>query len=270
MAVVTKITTQQNNRERYNIYLDYGKGEEFGFGVDEHVLIQYNLTKGRVLDEFELSEIQFADDTKKAYNSAISYLSYRMRSEKEVKEYLAKKEISAIIIQQVIQKLLANRYLNDEEFAKAYVLTQMNTTPKGPRVIKRELQEKGISESIITLSLCEYPKEQQIETATKLIAKLKGKYKKMSQVMMKQKVEQFLANKGYSFSIINEAFNEMNLEKESDEQWEALKYQGMKAHRRYEKYSGWEYEQKMKQSLYRKGFSLDDIDSFLSYLSEEE
>ncbi|MGB3890032.1 MAG: recombination regulator RecX [Priestia megaterium] len=269
MPVVTKITTQKNSGERYNVYLDYGKGEEFGFGVDENVLIKYDLKKGRELDEFELTEIQYADDEKKAYNLAITYLSYRMRSEKEVHDYLKKKEINSTIIQQVIQKLVSHRYLNDEEFAKAFVLTQMNTTSKGPNVIQRELKEKGISDSIITLSLCEYPEEQQIQTAVKLIEKLKGKYKKLSQVMMKQKMEQALAVKGYSFSIIQEAFQRTNTEKESDEAWEALQYQGMKAHRRFLKYEGWEYKQKMKQALYRKGFSIDQIQSFLDSIEEE-
>lgn len=45
MPVITKITTQKNSGERYNVYLDYGKGEEFGFGVDENVLIKYDLKK---------------------------------------------------------------------------------------------------------------------------------------------------------------------------------------------------------------------------------
>lgn len=39
------------------MYLDYGKGEEFGFGVDENVFIKYDLKKGCEFDEFELMEI---------------------------------------------------------------------------------------------------------------------------------------------------------------------------------------------------------------------
>lgn len=65
MTVITKITTQKNSAERFNVYIDQGKGEEFAFGVDANVLIQYDLKKGRVLDEFELAEIQFADEEKK-------------------------------------------------------------------------------------------------------------------------------------------------------------------------------------------------------------
>ncbi|MCA1202798.1 recombination regulator RecX [Priestia flexa] len=269
MTVITKITTQKNSAERFNVYIDQGKGEEFAFGVDANVLIQYDLKKGRVLDEFELAEIQFADEEKKAYNLAVTYLSYRMRSEKEVRDYLKKKEVGDMIVQQVIQRLDSHRYLNDEEFAKAYVLTQVNTTSKGPSVIKRELQEKGVKPDIVQSTLEHFSKEEQIETVMKLIAKLKGKYKKYSEIVMKQKIEQFLVNKGYSFSIINEAMQHVDVEKNSDEEWQALTQQGMKAHRKYAKYSGWEYEQKMKQNLYRKGFSIDQIEAFISSLEEE-
>ncbi|WP_412176620.1 hypothetical protein [Klebsiella pneumoniae] len=48
-----------------------------------------------------------------------------------------------------------------------------------------------------------------------------------------------------------------------------MQYQGMKAHRRFSKYEGREYQQKMKQALYRKGFSIDQIQSFLDSIEEE-
>ncbi|WP_110114296.1 recombination regulator RecX [Bacillus sp. CGMCC 1.16541] len=270
MAVITKITTQKNNTERYNIFLDEGKGEQYAFSVDASVLIQHDLRKGKELDEFDITEIQFVDDTKKAYNLAVSYLSHRMRSTKEVGDYLRKKDVDDVICKQVLLKLTDQRYLNDLEFAKAYVLTQMNTTVKGPTLIRKELMEKGILEQEITLSLCEYSKEQQIQTASKLIEKLKGKYKKLSETMMKQKIEQTLLTKGHVLSVIQLAFEEVDVQKESDEEWEALHYQGMKAHRRYERYDGWEYERRMKQSLYRKGFSIEQIDAFLQSIRHEE
>lgn len=43
MRVITKIARQKNNPERYNIYLN----EEYAFPVDEAILIQFGLTKGR-------------------------------------------------------------------------------------------------------------------------------------------------------------------------------------------------------------------------------
>ena len=54
MAVITKITTQQKNQDRFNIFMDYGKGEEYAFSVDSDVLIHFQLKKGMELDDFSI------------------------------------------------------------------------------------------------------------------------------------------------------------------------------------------------------------------------
>ena len=119
MPTITKITVQKKNTDRYNIYMDYGKGEEYAFSVDEDVLIKHQLKKGMELDEFSLNEIGYQDDIRKAYNRAIHYLSRRMRSETEVRKHLAEKEVEEPVIQEVIHKLYDYHFLNDEEFAAA-------------------------------------------------------------------------------------------------------------------------------------------------------
>ena len=53
MQVITKITRQKNNKERYNIYLN----EEFAFSVDESTLIKFGLTKGKILDHLKLMKL---------------------------------------------------------------------------------------------------------------------------------------------------------------------------------------------------------------------
>ena len=148
MPMITKITTQQKNKDRYNIFTDEGHGEKYAFSVDESVLLKFQLKKGMELDELFLTEIHYEDDIRKAYNRALHYLSSRMRSEGEVRTYLLEKEIDAPIIQEVILKLYEYKFLDDEQYAIAYVRTQMNTTDKGNIVIKRELKESGIREEL--------------------------------------------------------------------------------------------------------------------------
>src|SRR5699024_3101393 len=117
-AKITRITTQKNNHGRYNIFLDHGSGEEFGFGVDEDVLVTFALAKGKEVDEKELKAVIFEDDVKKAFNQAINFLSYRMRSAKEIKDYLLKKDMHVEAIPIVIERLQYQRYVDDREFAK--------------------------------------------------------------------------------------------------------------------------------------------------------
>ena len=63
MAVITKITRQKRNEERYNIFLN----DEYAFSVDESVLVKYRLTKGMTIDEWTLGELTYEDEIEKAF-----------------------------------------------------------------------------------------------------------------------------------------------------------------------------------------------------------
>ncbi|MCA1032631.1 recombination regulator RecX [Bacillus timonensis] len=273
MAIITKITTQKKNKERFNIYLDSGKGEEYAFSVDQDILIKHGLKKGMEFDELEFEEILFEDQVKKAFNLAINFLSYRMRSIKEVEDYLRKKEVEEPIIPEVIHKLSQYKYVNDQEFAIAFVRTQMNTSIKGPQVIRNELMGKGVASHIIDASLEEFETDFQIEQAMIIVEKIMRQSSKLSDVQTKQKIEQALRRKGYTWDIIQKALFRVQDQQEEiadeneDSEWEALVYQAEKADRKYQKFQGLEYHQKMKQTLYRKGFSIDLIER---YLQEKE
>ena len=82
MPVITKITQQKRDSERYKIFLD----ETYAFSVHESVLVKFGLTKGMQLDEWSMDEMTYEDQIEKAFNRALHYLSFRMRSEFEVKK----------------------------------------------------------------------------------------------------------------------------------------------------------------------------------------
>lgn len=264
MPTITRITVQQKKTDRYNVFLD----EKYAFSVDEDVLIKHQLKKGMELDDFSLSEISYQDDIRKSYNQAIQYLARRMRSEAEVRKALKDKDIDESIIQEVIHKLYEYSFLNDEEFAIAFVRTAMNTTDKGADLIRRELREKGITENLIDRALKEYPFEQELDTAIKLCEKFVQKNTRDSSRVMKQKLEQMLFRKGFSLSTIQTALSEMEMEKAEDEEMAALRKHAEKAHRKYASLEGFEYEQKMKQSLFRKGFAFELIEQVLTEFKE--
>ncbi|WP_374722575.1 recombination regulator RecX [Peribacillus tepidiphilus] len=268
MAYITRITVQKKLKDRYNIFLDKGRGEEYAFSVSEDVLIKHGLKKGMEIDELDIMEIQYQEDIQKAYTQSIQFLSIRMRSEQEVRQHLKKKEWDAPIIQEVIHKLKKFNYINDLEFAKAYVRTQINTTKKGPQLITKELNEKGVAEDSIQEAIKEYDEHLQIEHARALIEKNKKSSKRISTVEYKRKMEQMLFSKGFPSWVVQEIIVNEPFENDLDEEWESLCYQGVKAHKRYMKYEGFQYEQKMKQALYRKGFSIELIEKFLNEKEE--
>jgi regulatory protein len=269
MAVITKITVQQKNQERYNIFMDFGKGEEYAFSVDEDTLIKFKLKKGLEVDSFLMAEIQYQDDIRKGYHLAVNFLAKRMRSEGEVRHYLAEKEIDEPIINEVILKLYEYNFLDDREYAKAYVRTQKNTTDKGAELIRKELREKWIGENLIEEALNEYPFEAQMDTALKVSEKYLSKNRLESERTLKLKLEQLLLRKGFSFDVIQAVLSEVNVEKNDEEEMAAIQHHGEKLKRKYDKFTGYEFEQKMKQALYRKGFSIDLIEKYLRELEQE-
>ncbi|WP_324611560.1 recombination regulator RecX [Bacillus massiliglaciei] len=263
--MISKVTVQKKRSDRYNIFID----DQYAFSVDEEILLKYELKKGKEVDSLLLSQIQYVDEIQKAFNDALNYLSFRMRSESEVRKHLKQKGIEDPVIKEAIHKLYQYNYLNDLDFAKAFVQTKANNGAKGPITTRLELKEKGVSEALIDQAMDEYPFELQLEHAIKLAEKAIQKEKKLSERALEQKINQTLARKGFSSQVIQEVLMEVSLEKEQDEQWEALCYQAEKASRRYSGYEGFEYEQKMKQALFRKGFPIELIDRYLDADKEE-
>lgn len=268
MPIITKITVQQKKSDRYNIFMDDGKGEKYAFSVDEDVLIKHQLKKGMEVDEFSLTEIAYQDDIRKAYNTAIQYLSRRMRSEYEVRQHLEGKDVDGVIIQEVIHKLYEYSFLNDEEFALAFVRTQINTTDKGSGLIRGELREKGIAENQVELALQAFSFEEELLSALKLCEKFVQKNTRDSSRIVKQKLKQLLMRKGFPVGIVQEAIAETEFEKAEDEEMAALRTHAEKAHRKFTMLPDFEYRQKMKQTLYRKGFSMDLIDQMIEEFKE--
>ncbi|GIN92212.1 regulatory protein RecX [Siminovitchia terrae] len=259
MPVITKISVQKKNQSRYNIFLDH----VYAFAVDEDILIKYHLTKGKELLEQDLIKVQHEDEIRKAYHLAIQFLSYRMRSALEIRTHLQRKEYSDSIIDVVLHELAAQKYIDDLEFAKAYVRTYANSGKKGPLVLKRELAGKGVAEGKINEALAEYNKEKQIVDAIHLGNKFAVQNKKLSERMLKQKLEYTLSTKGFPPEIIQAAMGGIDYEIDEELEWETLEKEAEKMKRRYNKYAGYDYRRRMQQALFRKGYSMDMINRFI-------
>ncbi|MCP3028856.1 recombination regulator RecX [Halobacillus sp. A5] len=269
MAKITRITTQKKSKNRYNIYLDRGQGEAYGFSVDEDILIEYTLQKDKELEESTIEALIQKDTVHKVYTQTINYLSYRMRSEKEIRDFLLKKETDDEHIEEIIRRLYREKLLDDLEFAKALVRTRMNTATKGPLMLKKELIEKGVDASLADEAIMEFPFALQVEKAAKLAEKKVRSDRKKSQKQQIQNAQQHLMQKGFNSDVIKEALSSLP-EEEDNQEWEAVVFQGEKLLRKYERKSeGYELKQKVKSGLYRKGFTFEEIDRFIDeYVTE--
>ena len=267
MKVITKITRQKNNQERYNIYLD----EEYAFAVDEGILIKFGLMKGKTLEQFDIDEINYEDEIAKAFNKALHFLSFQMRSEYEVKKKLLDAGHGEAVVLEAVRKLESLGFLNDQTYSKALLETKKRTLKKGPRAIRQDLKKKGIDKSLQDEVLETFTEEEQLEIAMQLAEKEVRAGSRRTPMQLKQKIQDVLMRKGYSFGIVSDVLERIELERKDDEWEELISSQGEKIWRKFaSRLSGTERNLKVKQALYQKGFPIEVINRFIEEKEQEE
>jgi regulatory protein len=204
--VITKIETQEKNPKRKSIYLD----EQFAFGLDQETVYRYELREGDRLAQKKIDEILKSEERRRAKEKALNYLSYRARSEKEIKDKLKKKEFPGTIIDEVISDLKRLNLVDDFEFASLWIKDRLEHKPKGERVLKLELLKKGIKKEIIQKALEEfYPsKTEEMEIALELVKKRERRYKDLDKMVAKRRLFNFLLRRGFSYEVVREALDE--------------------------------------------------------------
>lgn len=148
-------------------------------------------------------------DKNQALKFAIKLLSIRKRSVFEMRNRLKRKEFEDDIIDEAVKELLEYKYLDDEEFAEAYINDRINFNPRGSFLVKKELREKGIAENIINEKIKElFPEKKEMELAKKAAEKKRETLNKdLEKNKIYQKIGSYLQAKGYSAYIIREVLS---------------------------------------------------------------
>lgn len=270
MVTISRITTQKSNKNRYNIYIYNGKQEKYGFSIDEDLLIKHNLRKGLEISKEKMNQLMGQDEIHQSYNQVLRYLSYRMRSEKEVRTYLEKKEVIPEHIEQIVYKLTDQNFIDDQEFAKMFVRSRIKSSKKGPLLIKNELIDRGVSETYAIEALSIFFDDIQFKKATDIVKKRLQRSSKHSFQRQLDQSKAALQRNGYTNELIMDVIQQFHDHKDEQAEWNAIEHQGEKLFRRHrKKFVERELQQKVKEGLYRHGFSNDLIHKYLASQKKE-
>lgn len=242
---ITKYEKKKNGM--YQIFFDDG----FNVDIHEEIILKYNLLIKKQATNFEIEKM--LDENKKyiSYNLAIKYLSVKMRSKKEIKEYLLKKDIEFETIDEVIKLLEKDHYLDDYTYSKAYVNDKILLSNDGPYKIKNKLLDLAICEDAINKALTVFNEDIQLEKIDKLVTKYINSNRNKSVYSLKNKIFENLTNLGYSKSLINDVIDKTSFNDDKD----IAKKEYTKIYKRLSrKYSGSELDYKVKQKMYALGF----------------
>ena len=230
--------------------------------ITEDTIVRFMLSKEKVVSTEELTEIQGFAQFSYGKNLALYHLSFKARTEKEVRKYLKKYDLDEKITSQVIANLKEDNWINDRQYAYSIINANQLSGDKGPYVLAQKLSQKGIAKATIEDVLKDFDfSEVAQRVAEKLLKKYTGKLPARA---LQDKIIQNLTNKGFSYSDAKSAFDNLDSQIDQETTQELIFKELDKQYTKYaRKYEGYELKQRLTQVLARKGYGFSDIASAL-------
>ena len=142
---ILSISLKEKKKNRYVITLSNNNT----FEVSEDVLIDKSLYLNKEIYKADLDKILLSESFSGIRESALVFLSYRMRSKKELYQKLVKKGYKNDMILETISDFEKKGWLDDEKFGLAYSREQINRNSLGPIALKYKLKEYIDSDDLI-------------------------------------------------------------------------------------------------------------------------
>lgn len=146
-GVITRLTYQQKNHQRVNVYLDGA----FAFALPDAVAARIKI--GQHLNDDDIARLRDADTEAKAFARALRLLAARPRSQVEISSHLQRAGFSDDVIGQVSDRLQRAGYLDDDAFVQWWIENRAAFSPRGAQALRQELAQKGVSRDLIDAAL---------------------------------------------------------------------------------------------------------------------
>lgn len=197
MATITKVEVQKNNKQKVNIYID---GEYYN-KLYLDTCVKYGIKAGIKVDLDDLHSIIRESEKTLALNACAKYVTVALKTTKQVRDYLKKKEFDEEIIEYVLEKLEEYRYIDDRAYVSAYVASYNKKFGKNKLI--QNLRTKGVSQNIIEEYFDNIADENNEDNEVCYsIATKKAKNLNLEDIKDVQRLNRFLVSRGFDFDEI--------------------------------------------------------------------
>jgi regulatory protein len=183
-----------------NIYLD----GEFTFSLGAEVAVRERLRVGQELSDDRLEALASADGYHRCFDAAARYLSYRPRSEAELRQRLGQRGFAGDIIEKVLGRLKEQGLVDDASFARSWRDNRQALLPASQWLIRRELKQKGVAEAIVEQTVAAVDDSDNAYRAA--VARLRSLPKDDYQVF-RRRLGAYLKRRGFNYGVINHTIN---------------------------------------------------------------
>ena len=168
-------------------------------------LAKFHLSVGKQLTAEQVGEIGHYTDFTRIYDRAVSFISYRPRSEKEVRDRISRKaDISSELIDELMARLRVEKLVNDEEFTRWWCEQRGRFRPRSRRRLSVELWQKGVERKLVEKMVGELVNEEEL--VEKILIK---KYPQIpTDQHNQQKMMQSLVRQGFSWDVVKKVVSQ--------------------------------------------------------------
>ncbi|MFI5240386.1 MAG: RecX family transcriptional regulator [Candidatus Saccharimonadia bacterium] len=196
MSTISKIATQQHQKDRFSIFLD----GVYAFSLTGNELITAGLHTGQTLSAHELARVERLASEAAAYEKALSFISLRARSVSELRSYLEYRHHESVeVTEAVILKLSEVSLLDDLQFCRLWISDRANLKPSSKRRLSAELRTKGVQSEIIEQALAEIAGNGELDAAIAIAQK------KLNRYPDQRKLLQYLCGQGFAYETAKKA-----------------------------------------------------------------
>ncbi len=175
------------------------------------VFLKSGLKKG---DDISEDRFSFLTEQNKLFHikqRAFRLLGRRQHSTSELRRKLRNKDYEQKLIDEVIEDLQKNGYLDDKEFIRAFVAEKSKSKYWSIKKIKSELIKSGLASKLIDEILSKEPKDFDYDNALKLAKK---KYevlikRNLEHKELRNKLSTYLFSKGFDYDLIKEVYSKI-------------------------------------------------------------
>ncbi len=208
MRKITAIRVGKGRGKRVNVFLD-GK---FAFSLEAEVVVREGLQVEQELSAGQIETLARSDHFHRCFNAAAHYLSYRPRSESELRERLHRRGFDDDNLEAVIAKLKEQGLVDDVAFAQFWKDNRESFNPRSQWLTKLELRRKGIANDII---------DQVVDTVNDDNSAYRAALSKARSLSLfdyqgfRRRLGEYLKRRGFGYEVINHTIEQLWQEQET-------------------------------------------------------
>lgn len=185
---------RQRRRRRVNVFVD----GHFALALGLELAAERGVRPGCALTQDELSALAEAEERRSALEAALRLLSYRSRSERELRDRLTRKGIGRAAIEETLGRLRGMGYLDDAAFARFWAETRQALRPRSRWLLTGELRRRGVAQSTAeeaTVGISD--EDAAYRAASGRLRALHG----LEYARFRERLGRFLNRRGFSYDI---------------------------------------------------------------------